>query len=106
MLDVIEAIDGPICLNVCLVYRPVLHRKARCPAHPVWVEAQHAMLDVLSNTTCRRHGRSRPLTAHAIASPLPNCPICNSRLECFNQIIETGVLHACGAEKYPRTRSG
>ena len=48
MRAVIEAIDGPICLNVCLVSGKSCHRKARCPAHPVWEQAQMAMLEVLS----------------------------------------------------------
>lgn len=48
MLAVIEAIDGPICLNLCLVSGKSCHRKAQCPAHPVWAEAQGAMLQVLS----------------------------------------------------------
>jgi Rrf2 family protein len=48
MLAVIEAIDGPICLNLCLVSGKSCHRKAQCPAHPVWAEAQVAMLQVLS----------------------------------------------------------
>ena len=48
MLDVIEATDGPICLNVCLVSGRSCHRKAQCPAHPVWARAQAAMLEVLS----------------------------------------------------------
>ena len=51
MLDVIEAIDGEICLNVCMISGRSCSRKARCPAHPVWVEAQQAMLDVLSSAT-------------------------------------------------------
>jgi Rrf2 family protein len=48
MLDVIEAIDGPILLNICLVSGKSCHRKAHCPAHPVWERAQMAMLNVLS----------------------------------------------------------
>ncbi len=48
MLEVIEAIDGPICLNVCLTSGRSCHRMAQCPAHPVWARAQMAMLDVLS----------------------------------------------------------
>jgi Rrf2 family protein len=51
MLEVIEAIDGPICLNVCLVSGRSCHRKGQCPAHPVWAEAQRAMFDVLSRAT-------------------------------------------------------
>jgi Rrf2 family protein len=48
MLEVIEAIDGPICLNICLVSGRSCNRKAHCPAHPVWAQAQMAMLEVLS----------------------------------------------------------
>jgi len=47
MFDVIEAIDGPIHLNVCLVNGSSCERSVTCPAHPVWAQAQRAMLDVL-----------------------------------------------------------
>jgi Rrf2 family protein len=47
MLEVIEAIDGPICLNQCLTSGIGCERRGWCPAHPVWVRAQHAMLNVL-----------------------------------------------------------
>ena len=46
--EVVEAIDGPISLNVCLLHGKSCDRKSWCPAHPVWVEAQKAMLGVLS----------------------------------------------------------
>jgi Rrf2 family protein len=51
MRDVIEAIDGSICLNVCLIHGRSCPRKATCPAHPVWARAQHAMLEVLANAS-------------------------------------------------------
>lgn len=51
MHQVIEAIDGPICLNVCLVSGKSCGRKTWCPAHPVWVRAQQAMLNVLKQAT-------------------------------------------------------
>jgi Rrf2 family protein len=51
MREVIEAIDGPICLNVCLIHGRSCARKVRCPAHPVWQRAQQAMFDVLSGVT-------------------------------------------------------
>lgn len=46
--DVVEAIDGPINLNVCLNHRRSCARKDWCPAHPVWAKAQEAMIAVLS----------------------------------------------------------
>lgn len=49
--EVIEAIDGPIMLNVCLTHGQSCNRKTWCPAHPVWVQAQRAMLDVLDAST-------------------------------------------------------
>jgi Rrf2 family protein len=51
MLQIIEAIDGPICLNVCLNGGKDCNRKSTCPAHPVWARAQRAMLDVLISAT-------------------------------------------------------
>jgi DNA-binding IscR family transcriptional regulator len=51
MREVIEAIDGPICLNVCLNDGKDCKRKSWCPAHPVWARAQRAMVDVLMSVT-------------------------------------------------------
>ena len=51
MREVIEAIDGVICLNVCLMHGRSCPRKTRCPAHPVWERAQQAMLQVLSGSS-------------------------------------------------------
>ena len=51
MREVIEAIDGAIHLNVCLVAGRSCGRKSTCPAHSVWARAQRAMLEVLSNTS-------------------------------------------------------
>lgn len=51
MREVIEAVNGVICLNVCLIPGRSCSRKARCPAHPVWIEAQRAMMEVLSRAT-------------------------------------------------------
>lgn len=49
--EVIEAIDGPICLNVCLVDRLSCSRSPFCSAHPVWIQAQSALLNVLNSAT-------------------------------------------------------
>jgi len=51
MYDVIAAIDGPICLNVCLIAGKSCARKVTCPSHPVWARAQRAMLEVLVNAS-------------------------------------------------------
>jgi Rrf2 family protein len=49
--QLIEAIDGPISLNACVLAGDNCQRKTHCPAHPVWLRAQHAMIAVLSATT-------------------------------------------------------
>jgi Rrf2 family protein len=51
MREVIEAMDGPICLNVCLNGNKDCERKSWCPAHPVWARAQRSMIDVLMSVT-------------------------------------------------------
>jgi len=47
LLDVVEALEGPIQLNVCLGEYGTCGRKSWCPAHQVWVEAQAALVGVL-----------------------------------------------------------
>ena len=49
MREVIEAIDGPIRLNVCTAENDACARSFWCPAHPVWVRAQRALLHVLED---------------------------------------------------------
>ena len=61
MREVIEAIDGPICLNVCLVRGKSCGRKSWCPAHPVWMRAQQAMLDVLSKAKMTELASTAPI---------------------------------------------
>ena len=46
--EVVEALDGPISLNVCLGQWRSCPRKEWCPAHKVWAKAQEALLEVLS----------------------------------------------------------
>jgi Rrf2 family protein len=55
--QVVEVIDGPIRLNVCLTTGGACVRKAWCPAHPVWAEAQDAMLAVLDKARIADLGR-------------------------------------------------
>ncbi len=47
LLDVVECIDGPVALNVCVTSGASCHRQAECAAHQVWLRAQSAMLSVL-----------------------------------------------------------
>ena len=71
MRSVIEAVDGPIILNVCLADGKSCKRSDWCPAHPVWVRAQAAMLTVLEEALIadmaaeRKVGGGSVVAAHA-----------------------------------------
>jgi len=47
ILEVVEAIEGPIRLNLCLTSSQACQRQTWCPTHLVWAEAQMAMATVL-----------------------------------------------------------
>ena len=49
--DVIEAVEGPIQLNICLAAPGECNRDTLCPIHTVWEEAQEKMMMVLSRKT-------------------------------------------------------
>jgi len=47
LLDVIQAIDGPLQLNVCTSHDGSCVRSGTCPAHQVWIRAQQSLAAVL-----------------------------------------------------------
>ena len=51
LLQVVEAIEGPIHLNVCLTSDSACTRQDWCPAHPIWEDAQDALTNVLRRVT-------------------------------------------------------
>lgn len=46
VLDVVEAVNGLPPVNICVISGDC-HRSPGCPAHPVWVEAQQRVREVL-----------------------------------------------------------
>jgi Rrf2 family protein len=51
LLEVVEAVEGPIHLNICLSRPDVCDRQVWCPAHVVWKRAQEAMTETLRGAT-------------------------------------------------------
>src|SRR5580700_4121976 len=51
VLEIIEAVEGPVRLNTCLTGPHACERQNWCPAHAVWAEAQAAMSGVLRRAT-------------------------------------------------------
>jgi len=50
LLEVVEAIDGPIQLNECVGNDGVCTFDADCPIKPVWCDAQDELVTKLKNT--------------------------------------------------------
>ena len=50
LLEVIEAIDGPIMLNECVSENSICTFDEECPLRPVWCEAQEELINRLKNT--------------------------------------------------------
>jgi Rrf2 family protein len=51
VLEVVEAVEGPIHLNLCLGADAACPRQPSCAAHVIWFDAQRAMTDVLRATS-------------------------------------------------------
>lgn len=49
--ETIEAVEGPIHLNVCLIRKGECPKDEGCPVHPVWREAQKKLFEVLEGKT-------------------------------------------------------
>ncbi len=73
--DVIEAVEGPIYLNVCLMGPGECERDHLCPVHAVWEEAQEKMMSVLARTNFGDLAKSaRQLELVNISSSQPSRP--------------------------------
>jgi Rrf2 family iron-sulfur cluster assembly transcriptional regulator len=53
MRDVIEAVDGPISLNHCVLWPEDCSRSGDCEVHRAWLRAQSQLMDVLDSVTLR-----------------------------------------------------
>jgi Rrf2 family protein len=75
VLDVIEAVEGPIRLNRCVRTPPVCAIVDRCQLSPVFREAQDALTEVLSVTLAELIARD-PLDGRADADQdVPQVPL-------------------------------
>ena len=54
LLEIIEALEGPIFLNDCLIREGQCPRDNVCPVHDVWRQAQNAFLDFLRGCNFRQ----------------------------------------------------
>ena len=58
--DVIEAVEGPITLNLCVEGGTQCSLQPTCRMFRVWEEGQRSLLDIFSHTTIREIASSKP----------------------------------------------
>ena len=68
ILRIVEAIEGPLQLNLCLG-RGGCTRQGWCPAHLVWAEAQAALAQVLKNATIAKLARQLAPPGNKVVYP-------------------------------------
>ena len=51
MLEIVEAIEGPIAINRCTATPLQCDRVDRCAIHPVWQQAQDYLVQLLQTTS-------------------------------------------------------
>jgi Rrf2 family protein len=51
LLEVIEALEGPVRLNRCLIEPEACPENGRCPVHGIWAKAQSELIGLLEVTT-------------------------------------------------------
>ncbi len=71
LLEVVEAIEGPTQLNLCLPQGRGCSRKDWCGAHPVWAEAQAALVKVLGKASIAQLARDSMSTLAKLHRVLP-----------------------------------
>jgi Rrf2 family protein len=53
LLEIVEAVEGPIVLNRCLLEKGTCSRDGFCTVHPVWHELQEKMRDMLGKVSLK-----------------------------------------------------
>jgi Rrf2 family iron-sulfur cluster assembly transcriptional regulator len=49
LLDVVEAVEGPIALNQCLIHTDACGRSPVCAVHQIWLKARQDMRNTLAS---------------------------------------------------------
>lgn len=53
LLEVVEAVEGPIIPNRCVTGEGECNRSSACNVHPVWVMVQSQVRDILAKVTLK-----------------------------------------------------
>ena len=60
LLEVVEAVEGPIIPNRCVVKQGDCPRDSTCTVHPVWVNVQLQVKDILGKVTLEELAEHKP----------------------------------------------
>jgi Rrf2 family protein len=60
LLQVIEALEGPLRLNRCLIEPDSCPHDGQCPVHPIWAQAQADLSALLNRTNFEQLALSSP----------------------------------------------
>ena len=74
MLEIVEAVEGPIHLNVCLGSDNECSRQEWCPAYAIWKDAQNALTGVLRKASIGELARMAAENRHNGGSDLARKP--------------------------------
>ncbi len=67
--DIIEAVEGPITLNVCTDGSSSCFLQPTCRMYRVWETGQRLLLEVFSQTSLQEIASSKPYAAMSFAAP-------------------------------------
>ncbi len=53
LCEIVEAVEGPIMPNRCVLSDGACNREAGCTVHPVWKKVEKSIVDILSGVTLK-----------------------------------------------------
>lgn len=75
LLDIVTALDGPLCVNTCLPGGAGCGRKAWCGAHGVWANVQKALATLLASESLERLASAGTSNRARLGIEAPNEPV-------------------------------
>jgi len=74
VMDIIEAVEGPICLNLCLNSQNECALAGSCPAYPIWIQAQNAITTVLRGASIEQLAQQARLSRPPDSTGIEEAP--------------------------------
>lgn len=90
LVEVIEAVEGPLFLNRCVNPGEGCHRSSWCAAHYLWAEAQEAMLKVLRRSSIADLAEAS--ARRKAAAGADKCALDSEPRQCGTSFGSTGAL--------------